>query len=639
MTSSITQTGRWLTVTSPLGEDDLIPTDLTGHEEVSRPFRFDLHCLSPRLDLTPKDLLGKEVTVHVDAADAPRHVGGIVREIEPGSAVSRGLRPYRLELVPTLWLLSLGREVRIFQEQTALEIIEAVFKEQGLTDYDVAGVQTKPPVRTYCVQYREDHLAFVSRLMEEEGIFYFFDFQKTRHVLKLADSTAAYVKAKAKVPFRPDGAGSGVTSWSPGYSSRSGKWTLRDFDFEQPAAVTAETKTVIREPAFGAEVYDYPGGFTKKARGGTLSAALIEAHEAKHAVVSGSATLPGFAPGLSFTLTEHPAKDQAEKSFVITSVSHNAVDHTGLVGMDGAEDYGNSFTCIPAERTARPGRLTPRPVVAGPHTATVVGPKGEEIHCDKHGRVKVQFHWDRVGKNDEKSSCWIRVAQSLAGRSWGTVMIPRVGMEVVVDFLEGDPDRPLIVGCVYNGTNTPPYALPANKTQSGFKSQSTPNAGKADFNELRFEDKKGKEHVYFHAQKDFERKVEFSDTLTVQKSDRKVLLEEGSETFTIKKGDQSLTLNKGSRTIKLDKGDQSTTLGQGDFTLKLSSGSATVEAATKITLKVGSNKLVIDQQGITLQATKITLKASTMLNMTAGATAKLAATAPLTLKGAVVKIN
>ena len=628
--STISQSGRWLTVTSPLGADDLIATDLRGSERFSTPYLFVVDCLTPLDEIGPEQLLGKHVSVRIDAheKDGPRHFGGIVRAMEPGTARVRGYRSYRLELVPQLWLLSLGSDLRIFQEMSALEVVEEIFKDHGLTDYTTSGVTGSPPERTYCVQYRETHLDFASRLLEEEGIFYYFEFQEDKHILKLADSTAAYAAAGRDYVFGAS-ANYDIETWSPRLQQRSGKWTLKHYDFEQPAVVTGTADTVITTPSFSTEVYDYPGKFVQKARGDKLAEFRATAHEAGHETIDGTGRVPALTPAHSFALEDKSSSELTGTEVVVVGVEHHAIDHTQMIGMGGAEDYSNSFTCIPAARLFRPERRTPRPVVEGPHTAVVVGPQGEEIHSDKHGRVKVQFHWDRLGQSDDKSSCWIRVAQAMAGKNWGSIFLPRIGMEVVVEFLEGDPDRPLITGCLFNGANPPPYALPTNQTQSGFKSRSSKGGGTEDFNELRFEDKAGSEQVYFHAQKDFERYVEDADTLTVEQGDRTVTLEQGSETVTIQQGDQ---------TVKIDQGNQGTTLGQGDHTLKMSAGQSTTDAAQKITLKVGSSTVVVEPAKISLDSAQIVCTGTASIKLSAPMV-EINGNAMVKLQGGIVKIN
>lgn len=626
------QADRWLKVSGlPFGPDDLLPTEFSGREALSTPFQFSLHCVSSLAEIAPEKVLGKPVTVHAGGAGTGRVFNGIIASLRPLGSWTRDLHRFEFEIVPSIWLLTLGRDLRIFQEKTTLDIVKEIFSDHKITDFDTKGVQKSLEKLEYCVQYRETHFDFVSRLLEEEGIFYYFEHSDSSHVLKLADNTAVYADLEpATVPMHSAAMLNGIHAWAPRFEQRSGIWTLRDYDFVEPAIRTSEQKTIVKKPAFKMEVYDYPGRFTQKTRGDFLAGRRMEAHEAGFHEVSGEATVPAFVPGKAFKRDQPGETAQDPTRYALIEVAHVATDHSHIAGEgQGGQSYTNSFVCIPATTVFRSDQVTPRPVVAGPHTALVVGPSGEEIHTDRHGRVKVQFHWDRKGENDDKSTCFIRVAQAMAGKNWGAIYLPRIGMEVVVDFLEGDPDRPLIVGCVYNGANPPPYALPANKTQSGLKSRSSPKGGTEDFNELRFEDKKGEEQVYFHAQKDFERYVEDADTLTVEKGDRTVTLEQGSETVTIQQGDQ---------TVKIDKGNQTTTLGQGDHTLKMSAGQSTTDAAQKITLKVGGSTVVVEPAKITLKSVQIEIKGQAQIKLSAPMV-DISGSAMVKVQGGIVKIN
>jgi type VI secretion system secreted protein VgrG len=324
-----------------------------------------------------------------------------------------------------------------------------------------------------------------------------------------------------------------------------------------------------------------------------------------------------FSPGAKFSLTRHDLTSE-QGDYAISTTQHRAADYSGFVGQETPSYYANSFSCLPAAATFRAPRLTPKPVVHGPQTAVVVGPTGEEIYCDKYGRVKVQFHWDRYGTKDDKSSCFIRVAQWLAGPQWGAIFTPRIGMEVIVEFLEGDPDRPIIVGTVYNGDNMPPYALPDNKTQSGFKSRSSLKGGAANFNELRFEDKKGDEDVVFHAEKDYHRSVEHDDDLQVG----------NNQTITI----------KNDRTETVQQGNDSVTVQTGNRTIEVSLGSSTLEAMQSITLKVGMSSIVIDQTSITLSAMNINIMGQLAVTIN-GVETTVTGSAILTLSGGLLVIG
>jgi len=601
----IEQADRWLKLDSPLGENVLIPMRLDAREGMSMPFHVRLECISERTEIAPDEILGARHTAKVGHGQDLRLFNGIVKSLAPGPTWARGLRVYWLELVPDLWFLTLTTDLRIFQDLSAVEIILKLFREHGITDVDPLGIRESHATRTYCVQYRESTFAFISRLMEEEGITYFFEHREDGHTLKLADSTGAYTANEIdEIDFHPGGQVAGsVESWEPRVAFRSAKWTLRDYNFEMPDTdLTARESTVLGPSAFEHEVYDYPGRYQHKNRGAELAGFRMEAHESDYDLVDGTSRVRMLRPGTTFRLRKHPSPEQNEREVVLREVRHSATDHSHISGnVSVGSSYENSFVAMPSDRVFRPEATTPKPVVHGPHTAVVVGPSGEEIHCDQYGRIKVQFHWDRLGRNDDRSSCWLRVAQGMAGRNWGSLFTPRIGMEVVVEFLEGDPDRPLVVGCVYNAKNMPPYKLPTNKTQSGFKSRSSPNGGAADFNELRFEDKAGQEQVYVHAQKDFDRVVERDDTREVGRN----------ETITVKEGD---------RTVNVDLGSEYT------------------EAQRSIEMKVGQNSIVIDQGGITIKGIKVKIEGSASISMNAPMS-ESNGSGILRLKGGLVRIN
>jgi type VI secretion system secreted protein VgrG len=481
---------RQIQIDSPLGKDALVATDFDGSEAVSEHFHYRLELISPQLAIKPADILGKSVTVRVMFPQTKeRYFNGIVVRFAPGPMWGRGNRRYTAELAPWTWLLTRTTDCRIFENKSAPDIVQEVFKDLGFTDFEL-NLKGNHPRREYCVQYRETDFNFVSRLLEEEGIFYFFKHEKGKHTLMLADQGSAYLDCQDKqVKFgvNPE-ALSKVTQWRNGYNYRPGKWTQRDYNFERPSDDLKTTKnTVINVPQNQKfELFDYPGLYMNKGDGDDVTKRRMEAEEAAFQAVEGEGNCSFFSPGYKFELVEHECKDEQD-TYVLTSVRHMATDYTHVSGEGSPPAYSNTFTCMPASRVFRPLRKTEKPVVHGPHTAVVTGPSGEEIYTDKYGRIRARFFWEREGKN----SCWMRVAHAWAGKKFGTIMIPRVGWEVVVHFLEGDPDRPLVTGCVYNADNMPPYGLPDNKTQSGWKSHSSVGGGDSDFNELRYEDKKG----------------------------------------------------------------------------------------------------------------------------------------------------
>ncbi|HQU13045.1 MAG TPA: type VI secretion system tip protein VgrG [Thermodesulfobacteriota bacterium] len=475
-------------------------------EGVSVPYELsvDLACDD---DVKMDDALGKEGFLTVTGDGGDRIVHGVVDRFEHvGNRGRFGL--YRARVVPYLRLLSLERDCRIFQNKSVPDIVKEVLQDSGLPadrfDFRLQG--SYGPVE-YCVQYRETDLDFVSRLLEEEGIFYFFDHSDTKHLLVFADGPVAYKEIAGE---------SGVTyNFSQGMAPkeeciyrfafsrqvRSGKMTRRDYNFEKPGLdLTKDEQAKVYEKR---DVYDYPGRYTEPDRGKQLSKVRLEESMTYYETADGESTCVRLVPGFKFSLTDHE-RSEYDRDYFLTKLVTRGEQPQSLQEAAGSGSggfsYSNRFTAIPASVPFRPARVTPKPVVEGVQTATVTGPKGEEIYTDKYGRVKVHFHWDRVGAQDEKSSCWIRVSSTFAGGQYGSIFTPRIGQEVVVDFLEGDPDRPLITGSVYNADQMPPYELPGEKTKSTTKTNSS--VGGKGFNEIRFEDKKGEEQLFVHGEKD-----------------------------------------------------------------------------------------------------------------------------------------
>jgi type VI secretion system secreted protein VgrG len=517
MPPDYTQEGREIALGTPLGKDKLMLTAFKGKEEMSRLFEFQLDVISTNLNVTAKDIVGKSLTWLLTRGSAePRYFNAIVSRLSSGALQGRDMRHYRLEVVPWLWLLTRTTDCRIFQNKSAPEIIEQIFKDLGQKDYELHlhGTHAK---RDYCVQYRESDFNFVSRLMEEEGIFYWFHHENGKHKLVLADQKSVYKPCEEKkVFFAPASKSPNVVKrWDHRYELRPGKYAQTDYNFETPtASLMTRTDSLLKLGVNdGLEIYDYPGVYAKKDAGEALTKLRIEEEEATHDIVSGDSSCRTFTPGATFTLDSHECDSESGNGFLLTAVTHAVTEPTYTTSNDGRVEYHNSFTCIPDSVVFRPARLTPRPIVQGLQTAVVVGPKGEEIYTDKYGRIKVQFHWDREGKRDENSSCWMRVSTTWAGKGWGFQQIPRIGHEVIVDFLEGNPDRPIVTGSVYNADNMPAAKLPDEKATSGMKSATYPGSG--GWNGMAITDTKQKEMVAIHAQKDMTTTVEHDETLTV----------------------------------------------------------------------------------------------------------------------------
>jgi type VI secretion system secreted protein VgrG len=599
-----TQEHRLISFASPLGKDALLLQSFSGHEAVSQPFHFSADFLSENHSISFKDIVGKQVTLLVHhAGDDKRHWNGFISRFACVGGDNR-FTHYRAEIVPWLWFLTRTADCQIFQHKTILEIIKKVFQDHGFQDFQDR-TQGSYPQREYVVQYRETAFNFVSRLMEEYGIFYFFEHDQNSHKLILADKPQVHkncpVQHKVRFNYTP---GSTllkediVESWGAEQELRPGKYALTDYNFQTPkTSLMANVQTVAELGGNTKyEIYDYPGIHTKKGEGDTVTKVRMEEEEALHHVISGSGNCRSFASGYKFNLDEHSRSDQ-NGDYLLTEVTHSASvgeTYSGSGG-DSQETYTNHFTCIPFAVPYRPQRLTPKPSVQGPQTAVVVGPAGEEIYPDKYGRVKVQFHWDRLGKKDENSSCWVRVSQPWAGKNWGAINIPRIGQEVIVEFLEGDPDRPIITGRVYNDDQMPPYTLPDHMTRTTFMSRSTKSGGSANYNELRFEDKKSNEQIFLNAEKDMDHRVE-KDSREFVGNDRSLIVKHDQKEKV--EGD----LHGETTGNRNEKVGQTMSLQVGQNLQEKSGQNYAHEAGMEIHLKAGMNVVIEAGMQLTIKA-------------------------------------
>jgi len=509
------QENRPISINTPLGENELLLSTFKGTEEISNLFVFELSMLSENHNINFENIIGKSVTVSIVLADGSRrYYNGIINTFTQGrGGGDKGedtiFSYYSAIMVPWLWLLTRTYDSRIFQQLSTPEIIEQIFSENGFNDYKIQ-LHDQYEKREYCVQYRETDFNFISRLLEDEGIYYYFEHTDSKHTLIIADAPeenkpcpnqdSAIYRVKANNWIEEDV----VTSLEKKEEIQPGKYTLNDYNFEIPDTdLKVETPSIRQLGPTEREIYDYPGVYDKRDIGEKYSNIRMQEQEAFITTIIGSSQCRSFTSGYRFALKDFYREDMNNKSFVLTSITHRVhqnylPDKKGTFKL-GEPVYTNYFTAIPSETPYRPKRKTPKPFIKGSQTAIVVGPPGEEIYTDKYGRVKVQFHWDREGTKDENSSCWIRVSNIWAGAGFGGINIPRVNQEVIVDFLEGNPDKPIITGRVYHGTNLPPYDLPGEKTKSTIKSNSYPEGG--GYNEIRFEDKKGEEEYYTHAEK------------------------------------------------------------------------------------------------------------------------------------------
>jgi type VI secretion system secreted protein VgrG len=520
-----TQANRTVQITTPLGTDALLVVQFSTIERVSHLFEYDLQLLSENDDLDADKLLGQQVTVKFSLPDdaGDRFFNGFVTEFSQVGFDDRH-HSYHAIVRPWFWFLSRTSDCRIFQGKTVPEIYQAVVKAYGFADFKLK-LNGSYPARNYCVQYQETDFNFLSRLLELEGIHYFFEHHDGKHVMILADDANAHQKFKGyeTVPYFPPSASDiqrsrdHLESWSVTRSVQSGAFATTDFDFTAPKKSLLQTSSISKSHSRADfEIFDYPATLGKMDSGESARVAKVRIQELQstQAVAHGGGNAGGLATGYSFSLSKFPRSDVNIEYFILgTNISITNDAHQS--GTQHGVQFTVSIEAVDAKIPFRPARTTPKPTIQGAQTAMVVGKAGEEIYTDQYGCVKVQFPWDRHGKNDENSGCWIRVAQVWAGKQWGAMHIPRMGQEVIVNFLEGDPDQPIITGRVYNGASMPPYDLPANKTQSGIKSRSSKDGSADNFNEIRFEDKKGSELFTIHAEKNHLVSVENDEHHTV----------------------------------------------------------------------------------------------------------------------------
>jgi len=517
----ITQRTRLVRIDSPLGEDVLALQTLEGEEELGRPFLYELQLVSENPALNFDRLLGKPLSLALELpGGGTRPFHGIVSRFAQ-TAGSGQFAGYRVTLQPWLWLLTRTSDCRIFQNRSVPEIVKQVFRDLGFSDFEDALSRTYRAWE-YCVQYRETSFDFVSRLLEQEGIYYYFRHERNRHVLVLADAAGAHACAPgyACVPYYPPTGEQRerdhIYDWHLAREVQPGSLALNDYDFQRPGASLEVRASQPRAHDNGAHpLFDYPGEYVQGGDGEHYARTRLEAIQTACERLRLRGNARGLGCGQLFELNGCARTDR-NREYLIVAARYRIVQERYESGEpENASQFDSALECLDADQAFHPLPSTPRPIVQGPQTARVVGPAGEEIWTDQYGRVKVHFHWDRHDRSDENSSCWIRVSQAWAGKNWGAIQIPRIGQEVIVSFLEGDPDRPIITGRVYNAEQTVPYALPANATQNGIKSRSSKGGGPANFNEIRMEDRKGAEQLYIHAEKNQDIEVENDESHSV----------------------------------------------------------------------------------------------------------------------------
>ncbi|MGA9391188.1 MAG: type VI secretion system tip protein TssI/VgrG, partial [Candidatus Sulfotelmatobacter sp.] len=645
MPDSYTQDRRLLAFNSPLGKDVLLLQEFKGYEGISRLFSYELDLLAyENPDISFSSIVGQKVdiTIQLPGGTQQRHLNGYVSRFTQGDTDDSLLTRYHAQVVPWLWFLTRQADCRIFQNMTAPDILSAVFKLFSFSDFRLS-LNAAYPKLEYCVQYRETSFNFVSRIMEQFGIFYYFDHSKQgKHTMVLADQSSALSTCPSSpISYHIQVGGlddpAVVNDWHVGQEVRTGKYTVTDYNFTIPStSLLANERTVVELPASsGLELFDYPGLHTTIDEGSAVAKLRMQEEEVPYMVVSGAGNARALMSGYLFELKNHYRTDQ-NASYLVTEVQHfaSAGQAYTTAGESGGETYSNKFSCILSSVPYHPPRVTPKPFVQGPQPALVVGKSGEEIWVDNYGRVVVQFYWDRLGKKNENSSCWIRTSQPWAGENWGAMWIPRIGQEVLVSFLEGDPDRPIITGRVYNADQMPPYTLPDYQTRSTFMSRSSKGGGSANYNELRFEDLKGKEQIFMNAEKDMDLRVE---------NDSREFIGANRHLIVTKNQQEKITIDKhlhvvGNHFEKIDKNMSLQVVGNqmekvtGNLSLSVT-GNQSESVTGNVSLSVTGKK---DEKSMAYA-----LKTDTTIHLNAGAIAVIEAAAGLTLKvgGSTIDLN
>ncbi|MFR0675092.1 type VI secretion system tip protein TssI/VgrG [Enterobacterales bacterium AW_CKDN230030176-1A_HGKHYDSX7] len=608
--SILSQNKRLFTFDSPLPPDqELQLLSFSGREAISELFSFQVHLISQDARIELKKLIGKKVTLGVALADgSTRYISAHVSDFVHTGA-DAGIANYTAELVPWIWILSRRRDSRIFQDKTTEQIVKEVFEYYlTLAEHEFRLSKPLKPI-SYCTQYQESDLNFVLRLLEQEGLFFTFEHTQEGHRMIISDDSSELPPLERQPVIRYHSASvtetaDSITTWSSSRRLQPTRLTLKSYDYKQPRNPhLVQLDSINQQGEVGQyEMFEYEGlyGYSDLDEGTRKARHRLEAMEVHGKTFNGESNCRAMEPGRHFQLTQHYDHDNdapADREFLLLSVNHWGRNNYSNEGEAG---YRNSFTCIRRKITFRPMQHTPRGVISGPQTAIVVGPPGEEIYTDELGRVKLQFHWDRNGEFNDQSSCWVRVAQSGASGGFGSILIPRVGDEVVVVFLDGNPDRPLIMGSLYNSNNTPPWSLPANKTQSGFLTRSMKGDG-ATANFFRFEDKAGAEQIIMHAERNMDTEIELDETHDV--GNNRTITVGGTHTEQIKK-------------------DTVVQVTEGSYTLQVDNQFVQVSANEHIILKVGDSSITLTPQGIEIKG-KVIVTTSTDTTQITGAAVRI----------------
>jgi len=630
-----TQDNSWASIETPLGKDVLLFRRMAGVEELGRIFQYELELCSENQDIKFDDIIGQNVTVRMNYDDSEaRYINGVLSRFSRTQEVE-DLTYYQATIVPSLWMLTRTADCRIYQNMDAVAIIKDVLKEQGITDVEYKLGSTTFPTREFTVMYRESYFNFISRLMEQEGIYYYFTHGDGKHTLVLINASSLHEARPGfeTMEFNPRDRGSidqdSIYYWIEMGQFDANKFSYWDYNLETPKSNLEGSGEVPRNYTIPESLsrFDYPGMYSEAGDGAAYAKYRAEEFQVDYQTFKAESIIRGTACGALFAMTNYPLASQ-NTDYIITATTINVVGDdytTAPIDDQKLDPFKCSFTAIRKTEQFRSERITPWPTVKGPQTAVVVGESGQEIHTDEYGRIRVQFHWDRYGGKNQDSSCFIRLAQNWAGKNWGAVMLPRIGHEVVVEFLEGNPDRPIVVGSLYNADNKPPYALPDNQTMMVLKSNSS--IGGEGFNEIRFQDEKDEEQIFVHGQKNFDKRI-LNDSFEWVGNDHHLqvindrkekvdndkhetvgrdhiekigrdhnLVIEGKEAISITDSHSHTVEGDVIQVYKANHSEEVT----GDYYLK--ADNIVIEAGTNVTIKVGDSYIAIESSGITIGTT------------------------------------
>jgi type VI secretion system secreted protein VgrG len=656
--------GTLLTMTSPLGGTVLQPVALRATERLSAPFVLRVEMVSETADLEADRVLYQPacVTLH-RSLSGDRHFHGIIRSFTSGER-RYGTNFYQAELVPRLWFAGQTSDCRVFHGKSAVDIVKLLLQENGVTDTRFS-LQGTSPVRDFVLQYNESDLDFATRLMDEEGIYYFFDHADAKHTLVLADNNTAFAfLADPKMEAMESGGGmDGVAGWHRASGTVVGRVTTHDYDMLNPATPVTGSQSTILKAAGGSkrDVFTWPALTSSASVAASRARIRQEAAEAQAAQVSATSQNHNFFPGAKFSLQAGSLVTAHAGDYVISQVEHVAIDEVHGAG-GGGTSYNNSFSAFPAAITWRPSPVVMRPSMAGLYSAVVVGPDGEEIFTDTHGRIKVRFHFDHAADATADNTIWLRVMQPWSGSAWGMQTIPRVGSEVAVAFVDGDLDFPLVIGSLYNAQQMHPLTLPGDKNKTGIRTRSTPNGGTADYNEFSFDDTKGSEVVLLHAQYDFNTTVEHDQSLTVDNNrmktvkvdetvkiggnqtvtvdkSRKIEITKGDDSLEVKMGKKSTVVKMGDITTEASLGNITTTAKLGNMTIEATVGGIKISALQSIELSCGpTTSIKLTPQGVEIKGMMVSME-GTIKSDVKGLMTTISGTAMAKLGGAITMIG